>query len=117
MFNQYLDSLHGEEQDRLNPAALGRLYSQWDREQQAQLTQLEHTLAESTAKAAEKRLRSVIDECIEMVLTSSPVHGQTVIERLELMNPAAANPARPVIISGPDGLRGCLKSWSTRQAA
>ena len=111
MFNQYLDSLHDEEQDRLNPAALGRLYSQWDREQQAQLTQLKHSLTESTAKAAEKRLRSAIDECIDTVLTTSSVYGQTVTEQLELMNPAAADPARPVIIFGPDGLKAPVKHW------
>lgn len=111
MFNQYLDSFQDTEQDRLNPAALGRLYSQWEREQQAQLTQLKHSLTESTAKAAEKRLRSAIDECIETVLTTSSVYGQTVTEQLELMNPAAADPTRPIIMFGPDGLKAPVKHW------
>ena len=111
MFNLYLESLPAEGDEPPTPAALGRIYTQWDHEQQSRLNLLAQQLIESTAKAAEKRLRAAVEDCVATVLTTSSVYGRTVTEKLELMNPTAADTSHPVVIHGPDGLRAPIRHW------
>ena len=116
IFNEYLASLSQEETSTIdpatmNPAALGRLYNQWDRQQHARLEELRNSLNDVNALTAEQRLRAALEQSLETVLTASSIYGATITEQLELMNPTAADASRPIIISGPDGLKMPIRHW------
>lgn len=111
MFNDYLASLPQDDTSTMDPAALGRLYNQWDRQQHARLEELRRSLADVNALTAEQRLRAVLEQSLETVLTASSIYGATITEQLELMNPTAADASRPIIISGPDGLKMPVRHW------
>ena len=111
LFAEYLETIPQEDDHSLSPATLGRLYAQWDQNQIQNLQQLSASLNAANAAAAEQRLRTTIDETLQAALTCSSIYGATITDSLELMIPAAADPKRPVILHGPDGLKVTIRHW------
>ena len=111
LFNEHLLSLPPDDGQDLSPAALGRLYSAWHDSQTWLLEQMNRSLTKTTAKAAETQMRAALEECLQTVMTTSSAYGHTVTEELELMNPAAADTSRPVIMYGPNGLKATVEHW------
>lgn len=110
MFNDHLSTLE-QAPGSITPADMGRLYAAWNQEQAAALSEMESALKSANATHAETRLRLLMDQALRTVLTGSSAYGQTATEQLELMNPAAADPDKPVLITGPGGLRTPIRHW------
>ena len=111
MFAEHLSTLPDWQEAEQHPATLARIYNQWDRDHSSRLDELNRSLAEANAQTAQDRVRSILDHTLTAVLASSSLYGAAMTSPLELMNPAAADPRRPIILTGPDGLNIPVKHW------
>ena len=112
MFNNFLLArAEADGHPASEPAVLGRLYSQWNREQEDRLEDLQNQLDRTIGAAAEQNVRTTLADALETVLSHASVHGQTLTEQLELMNLSAADPKRPIKLIRPDGTKTTIKYW------